>query len=1089
MRTQLLLLDSGGRGLAWRARRVVACALALAAGVLFVGVGSAFGAVAGPGWSVDSMSAPTNFGVIEGGSYEVEVTNAGSEASWEVEPGTSNLTPVVITDEVPAALTVGTVTDPGCSVSGQVVRCVYEGSLAPDRSLHFAIPVSVASPSASGPITNVVSVSGGGAKPVSTSSTSEISSLPPAFGPSRFSFAIDGLNGAPDTQAGDHPYELTTTIDLNSVVSKNVKELGSVITGVHDLKDVVVDLPLGFAGSALAAPQCTLAELSSAKLSEHVRGEVLPGTGCPPDTTVGHLRSEPLGTESAESPIWNITPEQGEPAEFGFIDLHENTHVFYTHVVPSPQGYMLQVTSRELPQIIVSHIVVSFYGDPALRDGTGGSQIPFLTNPTACDGEPLTATLYMDSWQDPASFNADGTPDLANPNWVKASSSSPPVTGCDELQFTPSLFAQPTTSQADSPSGLEFELKIPQSEDIGVNATPAMRSATVTLPEGVTVDPSAGSGLAACSEAQIGWEGGSVFDFNTAPPACPEASKVASLEIETPLIRSVLHGEVYLANQNKNPFGSVFAAYVVVNDPVTGVLLKIPGEVETNPQTGQITASFAESPQLPFSDLKLHFNGGSRGTLATPDGCATYTTTSVLTPWSAPESGLAATPFDSFAIDAGCVGAFAPTFTAGSSSLQAGGYTPFVASLERQDTDQELAGVTVSLPPGLSANIASVPLCPEAQANSGTCPESTQIGTVQAEAGPGTTPLSVEGKAYLTGPYNGGPYGLSVVVPAVAGPYNFGDVIVRQSLRIDPRDSHVTDVSNPFPTILDPTGPNGQTDGIPIKVRRVNVNINRPGFTLNPTSCAKLPLSASISSTQGATATQSTPFQLNGCASLKFTPKIVASASGHASKADGASLSVKISYPKGALGTQSWFSETKLIFPIQLPARLTTIQKACLAAVFETNPAACPAAATIGHATVRTPILPAPLTGPIYFVSYGSAKFPEAVMVLQGNGITIDLHGETYIAHPSGLTSATFRNLPDTPFETFEATIPQGRYSEFGTNLPARDGYNLCSQKLIMPTSLKAQNGLELNQTTKVTTTGCTKPKTTHKKHTDTKHK
>ena len=438
----------------------------------FVGlvfVGSAFGAGSGAGWWVDSQAAPTNFTVAGGGAFEVEVTNAGGEASWEVEPGTSNFTPVVIRDEVPVGLVVGAVTGPNCTVTGQLVECVYGGAVAPDESLHVSVPVSVEA-GVSGAVTNRVVVSGGGARSVVVSRTNEVSSLLPAFGPSLFSFRIDGADGLPDTRAGDHPYELTTTIDLDSVVSTNVKELGSVITGVQDLKDVVVDLPLGFAGSALAAPDCTLAELGSAKVEES--GEPKAGTGCPPDTVVGHIRTEPFGTESANSPIWNITPEQGEPAEFGFIDRHENTHVFYTHVAPSPDGYRLEVTSRELSQVILSHIVVSFYGDPALRDGTGGAQVPFFTNPTACDGEPLTATVYMDSWQNPGSFTADGGPDLAGPGWVTASSSSPAVTGCDELQFGASLFAQPTTSEADSPSGLEFALKVPQPEVIGVPATP-----------------------------------------------------------------------------------------------------------------------------------------------------------------------------------------------------------------------------------------------------------------------------------------------------------------------------------------------------------------------------------------------------------------------------------------------------------------------------------------------------------------------------------------------------------------------------------------------------------------------------------------
>jgi hypothetical protein len=339
----------------------------------------------------------------------------------------------------------------------------------------------------------------------------------------------------------------------------------------------------------------------------------------------------------------------------------------------------------------------------------------------------------------------------------------------------------------------------------------------------------------------------------------------------------------------------------------------------------------------------------------------------------------------------------------------------------------------------------------------------------------------VNGKVYLTGPYNGGPYGLSVVVDADPGPFNFGLVVVRQSLRINPITAAVTDVSNAFPTILDPKGPNGETNGVPIKLREVDVDIDRPGFALNPTSCNKTAISAAITATNGATSSKETSFQLTNCQHLKYEPKLTVTAAGKGSKKDGTSLNFKITYPKNAIGQQTWFNETKFDFPKQLPARLTTLQKACLATVFETNRAACPAASIIGHAIVHTPILTEPLMGPVYFVSYGGAKFPEAVIVLQGDNITIDLHGETFIAK-NGQTSATFHNLPDTPFESIEVSIPSGPYSEFTPNVPAKDYYSLCGQKLIMPTLLKAADGTQINQNTTITTTGCTKTKAKPKK-------
>ena len=1061
--------------------------LLLVVGVLLVCAGSAFGVVGSAGWGVDSFAAPTDFTAAAGGVYEVEVRDEGSVASEETNPGTGEPTPIVVEDEVPVELTIEGTSGPAtCVVTGQQVRCEYTGALEPQvcvakgggcdagNLLHISIHVGVA-PGFSGSVTNRVTVSGGGARTVSVSSSNTVAVGPPAFGASNFDFFIDGLDGAGDSEAGGHPYQLTTTIDLNSVISKT-KQTGPVDTSVQDIKDVVVDLPLGFVGSVLAAPQCTLAELSSL-------------ARCPRETQVGDIRTEPGGEGAVNSPIWNLTPERGVPAEFGAIDEVANTHVFYTHVVPTPRGYVLQFINSEIPQGAFSHIVVTFYGDPASRDATGNAQVPFFTNPTACSGGAVEATLWMDSWQNPARTNPNGTPvNLDEPQWVRSSSSSPPVTGCDELAFTPELFAQPTTSQADTPTGLEFEMKLPQTENVGVHATPALKDTTVVLPEGVTVDPSAGSGLQACSAAQIGWLGGTPYNFSQAAPACPEASKIGSLELETPLIRGVLDGELYLAAENENPFGSIFAAYIVVNDPTTGVVLKIAGELKADPHTGQLTAYFPETPQLPFSDLKLHFFGGPRAELATPDQCGVFTTTSDLEPWSAPGSGPDGTPFDSFPITEGCTTGFAPAFTAYSTNLQAGAYSPFLVSFSRTDSDQELAGLSVTLPEGLLANIGSVPECTptqiqQAEQGTGGCPEDTKVGTVTASAGPGPNPLFVTGNAYLTGPYNNGFYGLAVVAPAIAGPFNFGNVVVRQSLRLNPITGRVTDVSDPFPSILDPTGANHQQAGVPIKLRRVEVDINREHFTFNPSSCNKLPLAGTITSLQGASHPVESPFQVTNCQTLKFTPKVTVSTGGHASKKGGAGVKFTITYPPNSLGAQSWFDEAKFDIPKQLPARLTTLQKACLANTFEHERGKCPAASIIGHVVVRTPILTAPLEGPVYFVSYGSAKFPEAVQVLTGDGATIELHGETFINKKTGVTSATFRNIPDAPFQSIEVTLPTGAYSEFGTNLPPKAGYNLCGQKLTMPTLFKAQNGQEIHQNTQITITNCTKPHHTTKHH------
>ncbi|HEV3047025.1 MAG TPA: hypothetical protein VGY13_06645 [Solirubrobacteraceae bacterium] len=1051
--------------------------------------------------------------------FEVTVVNTG---------GVSASGPVTVTDTLPAGLKVvgvaffwaenrlkepipvepssgnslypenneGTATS-WCRTTGAPARVSCEftpevGVLHPDQRLQMDIFVTVEEGATSGESSAAVAEAGQlvGSSVVADS----VGGSPAFFGPSAFVSEIAGADGLADVQAGDHPFELGTRIDLDSalqVTPENKLE----VAAVDQPRDVVVDLPLGFVGSAQATPKCTFGEL-----------EGVVGHACPLDSLLGFISTEPHGLVAAQSGIYNMVPEGGVAAEFGFKDLLHNTHVIVANVAPTPAGYVLRAVGHEVPQVALASILTSFYGEPGPRQKEAaeleGETVPAIppvamfTNSTDCSGEPLKTTVFMDSWQQPGSFNANGTPKIeegpGSHGWASMSTESPPVTGCGALRFQPSAFTvKPDTTMADSATGLTFDLKLPQDEEPGQLATPALRAATVALPPGLTVSPSAATGLAACSAAQIGWLGPvspsnpGYTNFTAEAPACPEASRIGSVEVSSPLIETTLVGSVYVARQYENPYGSLFAGYIVIDDPATGTIVKVPGELRTNQETGQITGVFDDNPQIPFSELKIRFFGGQRGDLATPESCGSYTTASVLEPWSAPESGPDATPSDSFEIDNGCVSGFAPAFAAGTTSPQAGAFSSFTLSVSREDDEQGLRGLAVTLPSGVVGRLAGVAECSEAQLQatearshpgeaaaelaSPSCPESSLLGSVTSIEGAGTQPFSISGKVYLTGPYRGAPYGLAVVVPATAGPFDLGVVVVRQALYINPQTSQVTDVSDPIPTIR---------DGIPLRIKRIEVAIDRPGFTLNPTSCDPEAVTATATSTAGAQAPLSARFQAAGCASLAFTPKITATTAAHASKLDGASLDLKISYPKGALGTQSNFQETKLEFPAQLPARLGTIQRACLAATFEANPANCPTESAIGHVTVHTELLSEPLVGPIYFVSYGNKKFPEAVMVLQGDNVEIVLHGETYIDNKTSVISATFDNTPDVPFENIEVSVPSGPYSEFGTDIPEKDHYDLCGQKLVMPTLFKAQNGLEIDENTTIGVSGCPKTKT-----------
>jgi hypothetical protein len=1032
--------------------------LGVLAGCVLSGVlwsGAAVAAAPGAAFSIHVFTTPSSFSIGENGrcessntgteyqpcdAYQVTVRNAGDVATGGA--------PITVVDELPPGLTLreaeffrGQERERGVCSGAVRVSCVTPGELKPDETLEMIVRVTV---DAGAPevLRDGASVSGGGVPGASASLQTPNSVLPVSFGFNALGASLTGVDGAQDTQAGGHPYENVIRTDLNNVY--RAMEITPQVepASVRDMKDFVVDLPLGLAGSALAAPTCTLARLSTFQR-------------CPADTVVGHLRTEPTGDTGINGPIYNIVPEHGVLAELGFYDRIFGTHVLYTRLVPSPQGYVLQTTGPDVPQVALADIEAVLYGDPAVKDESGIPAVAQFTNPSWCSGQPLVTSVHMDSWQAPGGHNADGTPNLSDPNWASATSEAPPVTGCDALRFDASLSVRPETAVADSPTGLGVDVKVPQAVEPDALGVPPLRNTTIALPTGMSVNPAAAGGLGACSEAQIGLG-------SAAPPACPEDSKIGAVEVETPALAGVLQGSIYLAAQNENPFHALFAGYVVIDDATTGAVVKVPAELRLDPATGQITGFVPNAPQAQIGDVRMHFFGGPRAPLATPADCGTFTSTSDLMPWSAPDSGPDATPSSGFQVESGCGGGFAPAFTAGTADPQAGGYSPFVLSLSRQDGEQDLAGVSLRTPEGLLGKIAGIPLCPEANASAGTCPEASQVGGVTAGAGVGPDPFFVSGKVYLTGPYNGGPFGLVEEIPAVAGPFNLGNVVVRQSLRIDPVSAQVTAVSDPLPRIL---------DGVPLRVRRVDVTLDRPGFMFNPTSCSQMAVTGTLTSTQGTTAGVSSRFQVGGCGELPFKPSFKVTTKARTSKQNGASLDVSVTSGQG----QANIGKVAVTLPKQLPARLTTIQQACPEATYDANPASCPAGSDIGTATAHTPIFANPFTGPAYLVSHGGAAFPDLVIILQGEGVTLDLTGSIDIKH--GITSSAFNAIPDAPISSFELSVPEGPHSGLASNLPSKAKGNMCGQKLTMPFTITGQNGAQLSQNIKIAVTGCAKAK------------
>ncbi|HWG07497.1 MAG TPA: NHL repeat-containing protein [Solirubrobacteraceae bacterium] len=855
------------------------------------------------------------------------------------------------------------------------------------------------------------------------------------FGISDFKVEVLNREGHTYTQAGGHPYKLVTNIEFNKAT-----DVTSQPATDANVKDIVAALPPGFIGNINATPKCTPVDL--------VRRL------CSGADQVGRIKLRLDSEEREHEPLYNLVPPPGYPAALGFrVGTFENIYIYFKVRTGGDYG----VTAESLNSSTDAGLegaTIEVWGVPAdpshdedrvCENGAPGCSVhaplvPFLTDPTSCTG-PMTETLRADSWQSPGEF-------------VTASATLPGITGCESLAFAPEISVQPDTTAADAPAGLITDLRVPQDESPEGLAQPELKRTVVELPAGMAISPSAASGLAACAPDQIGMD-------NADQPACPDASKIGTVEITTPALPDHVKGSVYLAEQNNNPFGSLLAIYVAAE--ADGALIKLAGQVVADPVTGQLTTTFDNTPQLPFSDFKLSLSGGPHSSLATPEQCGTFSTLASLTPWSGTAPVSLSSPFE---ISSGCVSGFSPSFLAGTQSAQAGATSPFTLTLSRTDQDQNLSGVSVTMPPGLLGTLKTVEQCPEPQAGQGACGPNSLIGHATVAAGVGPDPFHVQGgQVFLTGPYNGGPFGLSVVVPAVAGPFNLGNVVVRSSIRVDSRTSQITILSDPLPQMINSI--EGLHSGIPADVRAVNVTIDRPGFTFNPTNCAPLSVTGTLTSARGMSAAVSSPFQAANCATLPFKPTLTASTKGNASKANGAAFVVKVMSGPG----QANIAKTKLVLPIALPSRLTTIQKACPDAIFAANPSSCPEGSDIGAATVHTPLLKSALTGPAYLVSHAAAAFPDVEFVLQGEGITLILDGQTDIK--KGITTSTFNAVPDAPVTSFEANLPEGPHSALASNVPQSKHFSLCGAKLVMPTTITGQNGAVVTQQTKIAIQGC----------------
>ena len=1071
-----------------------------------------------PWWRLDSTIASSPALAAQA---EI-VATATDLGDGEVNGATS---PVVFSDVLPEGLTPvaleaihvgdGVLADgdetisSDCSLEGQTLSCRYPGTLAPYERLMLRIRVLVTAPGALGE--NLVTVTGANAASATLHRTLRVPASAVPLGVENYELTPEEQDGSADVKAGSHPFQLTTTLDFNQTLRAYIRAgeeevLPSAPAALP--RNLHVRLPPGLLGDASAVAQCSVADFSSLTHNRNL---------CPSDTAVGvasvnvNLGFVPvLAWTQLMVPVFNLKPAAGEPARFGFEA--EGVSVVLKTALPAGGGYPVDVSIEDLSQVaqILSSQVTLWGvpGDPAHDSARGWQclgggdwvehELPcptseghapkaLLTLPSSCAVQP-PSTVEGESWP----FKDNGTETESSFSAQAGGETPTAMSGCSRLPFAPSIAVQPEQGSASTPTGLNVTVRMPQEGLLseGGLAEPALRDATVTLPAGLQINPSAAHALEDCSASAFGFldQFGHPFEgpeeslqtnnqtfespFSPAGPTCPDAAKLGTVSIQTPLLTEELTGSVYLAAQDTNPFKSPLVLYLLAEDRAAGVQIKLAGEATVDEQTGQLSTTFHNTPQAGlFTQLTLHLFGAQRSSLSTPPGCGAYTAEATFAPWSGQAP---ATPSSTFEVTSGPGGGpcppsplpFAPALTAGTSTAQAGAFSSFAIQIARPDGQQQLTAITVHMPPGVAGLLSRLTPCPEPPVGEEwSCGSASEIGETSAVAGVGSEPFTLPGKAYLTSGYDGAPFGVLVQTPAVAGPFNLGMINVRSKIEVNPETADVTITTDPGPR---GEGIPSRLKGIPADLQQVRVDVDRPEFLFNPTDCDPFTITGSLAGAEGAASSFSYPFQVSNCATLPFHPTLTASAGGRASKVNGTSFVVDVT--SQGLGVAN-IAKVDLQLPEQLPSRLTTIQKACVAAVFQANPASCDEGSVIGYATIHTPIFKNPLTGPAYLVSHGAAAFPDVEFVLQGEGVKIVLDGKTDIK--KGITYSRFESAPDAPFTSFETVLPAGPHSALTGYASVKEPYNLCSSKLVMPTVITGQNGAVIEQQTKIAVGGC----------------
>jgi hypothetical protein len=1002
-------------------------------------------------WKLDLHHNPTYFPPGGAGQYWVDARNSGD---------TDSSGPIKLTLQLPAGLTRKRITAftgvsneakwkcPG-SAGDKTISCESSSPIHPGHSPGLIVEVNVSKAASGTPVTKATVEGGGAAASSSTEEPTEIDAEPVPFGILVPSFVPDFFKAdaiTTEREAGAHPYVLEVPMDFATDIFDPVHR-PTLPRESEPIRDLHVDTPPGFIGNPNAVGECTQAEFQT-------------GT-CPRSSQVGRdytLVYPPAGGSGGEEetlvvnePVYNLSHPRGTITDLAFNVSGNAIHIKATLDAANRYAIVTEVPNinETLPPY---NNILSVWGIPADRGhdaegcncSTDATPKPFLSLPSQCETDNVFRLHHYDSWDHPGAFGPEI--DYTMPG---------SITDCDKPRFEPDVEIEPTGKQANTPTGLDVHVKIAQNENPNALATPPAKRFTVKLPEGMSFSPSFADGLQSCSLAQM--------KLGTNEPIqCPDASRIGEVSLSTPLLPHPTEGSMYLAAQGDNPFGSLFALYLVLHDTEErGVLLKIPGKIDVDPVTGQIVATFNDTPQFPFEDLTLKFRSGPRAPLVSPPTCGTQTIGVEVASYAQPQNPVDAS--NHYNVTEGPNGTpcppdasrrpFSPKFSGGTLNPVAGAYSPFLFRMSREDNEQELSQVSTVLPPGLVAKIAGVPFCPEAAIASvsgelGTgaqelahpsCPAASQIGTISAGLGAGSGPNYFPGKVYLAGPYKGAPLSLAVVTPGVAGPLDLGSVVVRAALYVDPNSTQVKAVSDPFPTIL---------HGVILRTKDVRLRIDRPQTTLNPTNCNPMSFDGLISGTGGALFNVATPFQVSNCATLPFKPNLAFRLFGGTHRGSHPKLRATLTMPPGGAniaGASVALPHSEFLDQGHIGTVCTRVQFNAGAG----NGAGCPPASVYGVASAKSPLLDETLTGNVYLRS-SSHELPDLVVALKGK---IDVNVAGRVDSINGGIRNTFEMVPDAPVENFTLTLAGGNK---GLLVNSRD---ICKAPAKATAKFTGQNG------------------------------